>query len=69
MKRARGVSVVLVFAGLAACAPTRLEQAFTPAPGKTDQQMAQDRYECMQRHDRLSNFVACMEARGHKHMK
>jgi hypothetical protein len=66
---ARRVSVAILFAALAACAPTRIEQVFTPAPGKTDQQLAEDRYDCIQRHDRLSNFIACMEARGHKHVK
>jgi hypothetical protein len=37
------------------------------APGaKPEAQMYQDRYECMQRHDGVDTFQACMEARGYK---
>ena len=36
--------------------------------GKSYDQYAKDRYECLDRHDRLTYFVACMEARGYRHV-
>jgi hypothetical protein len=43
--------------------PERGEQRFD-LQGRPYQQYAEDRYDCLLRHDRLSHFVACMEARG-----
>ena len=37
--------------------------------GRPYQQYAEDRYDCLLRHDRLSHFVACMEARGYRWVK
>ena len=64
------VTVWMVLVALWGCGGgKRIDQKFTEAPDKTEAQLRQDRYECMQRHDRLSNFIACMEARGYRHVK
>ena len=53
---------------LCGCAtPKRGDQRFN-LQGKSYEQYAKDRYECLERHDRLSYFVACMEARGYRHV-
>jgi hypothetical protein len=53
-------------AWLACSGGTRLDQQFTKADMSS---FGQDRYECMQRHDRMSNYIACMGAKGYQHVK
>jgi hypothetical protein len=48
--------------------PERGEQRFE-LQGKPYQEYAQDRYDCLLRHEQLSLFVACMEARGYRRVK
>ena len=48
--------------------PDRGEQRFD-LQGRPYQQYAEDRYDCLLRHDRLTHFVACMEARGYRWVK
>ena len=48
--------------------PERGEQRFE-LQGKPYQEYAQDRYDCLLRHERLSLFVGCMEARGYRRVK
>ena len=53
---------------LCGCAtPKRGDQRFD-LQGRSYEQYAKDRYECLERHDRLTYFVACMEARGYRHV-
>lgn len=48
--------------------PDRGDQRFE-LQGKPYQEYAEDKYDCLLRHDRLSHFVACMEARGYRWVK
>ena len=59
------VGLVTVLCGCAT--PKRGDQRFD-LQGRSYDQYAKDRYECLERHDRLTYFVACMEARGYRHV-
>jgi hypothetical protein len=59
------VALVTVLCGCAT--PKRGDQRFD-LQGRSYDQYAKDRYECLERHDRLTYFVACMEARGYRHV-
>jgi hypothetical protein len=58
------IGLMVVLAGCAT--PERGAQRFD-LQGKTYEEYGRDRYDCLERHDRLSYFVACMEARGYRH--
>ena len=64
------IVVGLMLVALCGCGPgKRIDQQFAEAPDRTEAQFRQDRYECMTKHDKLTNFIACMEARGYRHVK
>lgn len=68
LRRSTILGWILIFTVSGACAtPKRADQRFD-LPGKSYDQYAKDRYECLERHDRLTYFVACMEARGYRHV-
>ena len=68
LAKTRKRSALLVVAAMlpivTACGAARIDQKFT---GTDKPEFGKDRYECMQRHDSTSNFIACMEAKGYKH--
>lgn len=57
--------VVLLLLTVACNGVRRIDMKWSPG-SKSESQMYQDRYECMQRHDGVDTFQACMEARGYK---
>lgn len=69
MNAVMGAASVLIALSLTSCGGARIDQKFTRPANRPEAQFNQDRYECMQRHDSTSNFIACMESRGYSHVK